>query len=162
MTTNLVVAFYPAPHRRRQNVDAEICSPFARPNLSTNVYVPLSHVSVYSSCPSLSGHGSPSWDSNHRVVGDGYLVGICLWSVYSSGRCLSLVGTCLYKAFYQSSSRAVQLSNILIRNVKIIAPTNSPSTDDTQMRSTGVTITSSSIMTGELYVNRSRRHIFVD
>ncbi|KAK9200489.1 hypothetical protein WN944_015687 [Citrus x changshan-huyou] len=75
-------------------VDAEICSPFARPDLSTNVYVIrdaggftgvnppmpklaqgvygktlLSHVSVYSSCPSLSSHGSPSWDSNHRVVG---------------------------------------------------------------------------------------------
>ena len=39
MTTNLVVAFYPAPHRRLQNVDAEIYSPFARPDLSTNVYV---------------------------------------------------------------------------------------------------------------------------
>ena len=39
MTTNLVVAFYPAPHRRRQNVDAEICSPFTRPDLFTNVYV---------------------------------------------------------------------------------------------------------------------------
>ena len=39
MTTGLVVAFYPAPHRRRQNVDAEICSPFARPDLYTNAYV---------------------------------------------------------------------------------------------------------------------------
>ena len=39
MTTNLVVAFYPAPHRRRQNVDAEICSLFTRPNLFINVYV---------------------------------------------------------------------------------------------------------------------------
>ena len=39
MITNLVVSFYLTPHRRCQNVDVEICSPFARPDLSTNVYV---------------------------------------------------------------------------------------------------------------------------
>ena len=39
MITNLVVYFYPAPHRRHQNVDAEIWSPVARPDWFTNVCV---------------------------------------------------------------------------------------------------------------------------
>ncbi|KAK9200483.1 hypothetical protein WN944_015681 [Citrus x changshan-huyou] len=51
-------------------------------------------------------------------------------------------------------------SDILIRNVKIIDPTNSPTTDGIQMQSsTGVTITSSSIMTGEPFVNRLGDHL---
>ena len=36
MVTIFVVAFYPIPHRRCQNIDAEIWSPFARPNWLTN------------------------------------------------------------------------------------------------------------------------------
>ena len=31
-----------------------------------------------------------------RSLGDGYLLGICLWSVYSSGQYLSVVGILLW------------------------------------------------------------------
>ena len=39
MITNLVVAFYPAPYKRCQNVDAEIWSPFDRLDWFTNTCI---------------------------------------------------------------------------------------------------------------------------